>query len=237
MSVTISDPAFLRNFMAAKNNILVAPSLLSADFTRLGDEVRAVQESGADWLHLDVMDGLFVPNITIGPLVVSAVKKVSKIPLDVHLMIVDPDHYLDDFRAAGADILTVHPEATNHLHRTLTRIRELGMRPGVALNPSTGVEVVKHVLTELDVIMIMTVNPGFGGQTFIRSMLPKVRAIREIIDRSGHEILLEIDGGVSPKTAPDLVREGANVFVAGSAVFGHPPYEDAIGELRASGIP
>jgi len=223
--------------MASKNNILVAPSLLSADFTRLGDEVRAVQESGADWLHLDVMDGLFVPNITIGPLVVSAVKKVSKIPLDVHLMIVDPDHYLDDFRAAGADILTVHPEATNHLHRTLTRIRELGMRPGVALNPSTGVEVVKHVLTELDVIMIMTVNPGFGGQTFIRSMLPKVRAIREIIDRSGHEILLEIDGGVSPKTAPDLVREGANVFVAGSAVFGHPPYEDAIGKLRASGIP
>jgi len=223
--------------MAAINNILVAPSLLSADFTRLGDEVRAVQESGADWLHLDVMDGLFVPNITIGPLVVSAVKKVSKIPLDVHLMIVDPDHYLDDFRAAGADILTVHPEATNHLHRTLTRIRELGMRPGVALNPSTGVEVVKHVLTELDVIMIMTVNPGFGGQTFIRSMLPKVRAIREIIDRSGHEILLEIDGGVSPKTAPDLVREGANVFVAGSAVFGHPPYEDAIGKLRASGIP
>ena len=223
--------------MAAKNNILVAPSLLSADFTRLGDEVRAVQESGADWLHLDVMDGLFVPNITIGPLVVSAVKKVSKIPLDVHLMIVDPDHYLDDFRAAGADILTVHPEATNHLHRTLTRIRELGMRPGVALNPSTGVEVVKHVMTELDVIMIMTVNPGFGGQTFIRSMLPKVRAIREIIDRSGHEILLEIDGGVSPRTAPDLVREGANVFVAGSAVFGHPPYEDAIGKLRASGIP
>lgn len=223
--------------MAAKNNILVAPSLLSADFTRLGDEVRAVQESGADWLHLDVMDGLFVPNITIGPLVVSAVKKVSKIPLDVHLMIVDPDHYLDDFRAAGADILTVHPEATNHLHRTLTRIRELGMRPGVALNPSTGVEAVKHVLTELDVIMIMTVNPGFGGQTFIRSMLPKVRAIREIIDRSGHEILLEIDGGVSPRTAPDLVREGANVFVAGSAVFGHPPYEDAIGKLRASGIP
>ncbi len=223
--------------MAAKNNILVAPSLLSADFTRLGDEVRAVQESGADWLHLDVMDGLFVPNITIGPLVVSAVKKVSKIPLDVHLMIVDPDHYLDDFRAAGADILTVHPEATNHLHRTLTRIRELGMRPGVALNPSTGVEAVKHVMTELDVIMIMTVNPGFGGQTFIRSMLPKVRAIREIIDRSGHEILLEIDGGVSPRTAPDLVREGANVFVAGSAVFGHPPYEDAIGKLRASGIP
>lgn len=220
--------------MLTNNGIVVSPSLLSADFSRLGEEVREVQAAGADWLHLDVMDGCFVPNITIGPLVVSAVKKISKVPLDVHLMIMDPDRYLEDFGAAGADILTVHPEATHHLHRTLTRIRELGMKPGVALNPSTGIETVQHVLAELDVIMIMTVNPGFGGQRFIRSMLPKVRAVREMINRSEKEIFLEIDGGVSPQTAPDLAKQGANVFVAGSAIFGNPPYEVVIQKLRTA---
>ncbi|MEI7450998.1 MAG: ribulose-phosphate 3-epimerase [Desulfomonile sp.] len=222
--------------MVTEKRILVSPSLLSADFTRLGEEVREVQESGADWLHLDVMDGRFVPNITIGPLVVSAVKRVSTIPLDVHLMIVEPDLYLEQFQTAGADILTVHPEATHHLHRTLTRIRELGMKAGAALNPSTGLESVMHVLAELDVVMLMTVNPGFGGQSFIRSMLPKVRALREIIDQSGYEILIEIDGGVSPGTAPDLAMEGADVFVAGSAVFGHPPYDEVIRKLRCEGL-
>lgn len=218
----------------AERRILISPSLLSADFARLGEEVQAVEEAGADWLHLDVMDGHFVPNITIGPLIVEAVKKVARVPLDVHLMIADPDCYLEAFHSAGADILTVHPEATHHLHRTLTRIRELGMKAGAALNPSTGLEAVEYVLPQLDVIMLMTVNPGFGGQSFIPTMLSKVRAAREMIDRSGYSIFLEVDGGVSPKTAPDLAREGADVFVAGSAVFGNPPYRDVINKLRSS---
>lgn len=218
--------------MVNQKRILVSPSLLSADFTRLGEEIRTVEDCGADWLHLDVMDGRFVPNITIGPMIVSAVKKVARIPLDVHLMIVEPDLYLEQFKKAGADILAVHPEATHHLHRTLTRIRELGMKAGAALNPSTGLESVQHVLPELDIIMIMTVNPGFGGQSFIKGMLPKVRALRELIDKSGHDIRIEIDGGVSPLTAPALAREGADVFVAGSAVFGHPPYDEVIRQLR-----
>jgi ribulose-phosphate 3-epimerase len=212
--------------------ILVSPSLLSADFRRLGEEIQAVQDAGADWLHLDVMDGHFVPNITIGPMIVAAAKKVAKAPLDVHLMISNPDCYIEAFHEAGADVLAVHPEATHHLHRTLTRIRELGMKSAAALNPSTGLECVKHVLAQLDVIMLMTVNPGFGGQSFIPTMLPKVRAAREMIDSSGFQILLEIDGGVSPKTAPALAREGADVFVAGSAVFGHPPYREIIDKLR-----
>jgi ribulose-phosphate 3-epimerase len=219
----------------AANNILIAPSILSADFTRLGDEIRSVQDAGADWIHIDVMDGHFVPNITIGPMIVSAAKKVAQIPLDVHLMISDPDSYLEEFHAAGADLLTVHPEATHHLHRTLTRIRELGMKAGAALNPSTSLSAVEYVLAELDVIMLMTVNPGFGGQSFIKTMLPKVARLRDMIDNSGYKILIEIDGGVSPKTAPDLIREGADVFVAGSAVFNHPPYNEVIAKLRAGG--
>lgn len=217
-----------------EKRILISPSLLSADFARLGEEVQAVEDAGADWLHLDVMDGHFVPNITIGPLVVEAINKFARVPLDVHLMISDPDSYLEAFHAAGADVLTVHPEATHHLHRTLTRIRELGMKAGAALNPSTGLEAVKYVMPQLDVLMIMTVNPGFGGQSFISSLLPKVREARELIDTSGYPVLLEIDGGVSPKTAPDLARQGADVFVSGSAVFGHPPYGEIISELRMS---
>lgn len=218
--------------MERSTGILISPSILSADFTRLGEEIRAVEQAGADWLHVDVMDGHFVPNITIGPMIVQAAKRVAKIPLDVHLMISDPDHYLEFFHEAGADILTVHPEATHHLHRTLTRIRELGMKAGAALNPSTGLEAVSHVLPELDVLMIMTVNPGFGGQSFIFTLLPKVSAARKMIDESGYDILLEVDGGVSSKTAPDLVKSGADVFVAGSAVFGSPPYDEAIRRLR-----
>ncbi len=219
----------------ALNQILIAPSILSADFTRLGDEIRSVQDAGADWIHVDVMDGHFVPNITIGPMIVSAAKKVAKIPLDVHLMISDPDSYLEEFHAAGADRLTVHPEATHHLHRTLTRIRELGMKAGAALNPSTSLTAVEYVLAESDVIMLMTVNPGFGGQSFIKTMLPKVGQLRNMIDKSGYKILIEVDGGVSPKTAPDLIREGADVFVAGSAVFNHPPYNEVIAKLRSRG--
>lgn len=218
--------------MVRNRDILVSPSILSADFTRLGEEIRAVENAGADWLHVDVMDGHFVPNITIGPMIVQAAKSVAHIPLDVHLMISDPDKYLEAFQQAGSDILTVHPEATHHLHRTLTRIRELGMKAGAALNPSTSLGTVRHVLAELDVLMLMTVNPGFGGQSFIPTMLSKVREARRMIDESGHDILLEVDGGVSPGTAPDLKERGAEVFVAGSAVFGHPPYDKAIRELR-----
>jgi len=221
--------------MGDQRDILVAPSILSADFTRLGEEVRAVQDAGADWLHVDVMDGHFVPNITIGPMIVSAVKKVSDIPLDVHLMISDPDFYIEAFHGAGADVLTVHPEATHHLHRTLTRIRELGMKAGAALNPSTSLEAVKHVLAELDVVMIMTVNPGFGGQAFIPTMLPKIRALREMTDSSGYSVLIEVDGGASPSNAADLARHGADVVVAGSAVFGNPPYGEVIEKLRMAG--
>jgi ribulose-phosphate 3-epimerase len=221
--------------MVKHKRILVSPSILSADFTRLGEEVRAVQDAGADWIHVDVMDGHFVPNITIGPMIVSAVKRIAQVPVDVHLMISDPDSYLEDFHDAGADILTVHPEATYHLHRTLTRIRELGMKAGAALNPATGLQAVEHVLAELDVIMIMTVNPGFGGQSFIPTMLPKIRALRRMIDNSGYDILIEVDGGVSPETAGWLIEEGADVFVAGSAVFGHPPYQEVIRKLRSGG--
>lgn len=219
--------------MAERKSVLISPSILSADFTRLGEEIRAVESAGADWLHVDVMDGHFVPNITIGPMIVAAAKRVTSIPLDVHLMISDPDRYLEDFRDAGADVLHVHPEATNHLHRTLTRIRELGMKAGAALNPSAGLEAVHHVLAELDVVMLMTVNPGFGGQSFIPTMLPKMRNLRQMIDDSGYDILIEVDGGVSPSTAPDLLQCGVDVLVSGSAVFGHPPYETAIAQLRA----
>ncbi|MEW6350787.1 MAG: ribulose-phosphate 3-epimerase [Thermodesulfobacteriota bacterium] len=221
--------------MSCDRNILVAPSILSADLCRLGEEMRAVEDAGADWIHLDVMDGHFVPNITIGPLMVAAVRKCTALPRDVHLMISNPDRYLEDFRKAGADVLTVHPEATPHLHRTLTRIRELGMKAGAALNPSTGLEAIRHVISELDVIMLMTVNPGFGGQSFIRTMLPKVEEARRVIDESGYSILLEIDGGVSPETAADLIRCGADVFVSGSALFGRPPYAEVIASLKNHG--
>ena len=220
--------------MAIGRDIIVSPSILSADFSRLGEEVQAVQAAGADWIHVDVMDGHFVPNITIGPMIVEAVKKVCDIPLDVHLMISEPDRYIEAFHEAGANVLTVHPEATHHLHRTLTRIRELGMKAGAALNPSTSLSAVEYVMAELDVAMIMTVNPGFGGQAFIPTMLPKIRTLKQMITASGYEVLLEVDGGVSPKNASQLVDHGADVFVAGSAVFGHPPYADVIAQLHAA---
>ena len=221
--------------MTTNKQIIVSPSILSADFARLGEDLVAVQDAGADWIHVDVMDGHFVPNITIGPMIVEAVKKVARVPLDVHLMISDPDYYLDAFCNAGADILHVHPEATHHLHRTLTEIREHGVKAGAALNPSTGLEAIKHVLAELDVVMIMTVNPGFGGQKYIPTMLPKIRDLRRMIDESGRDILIEVDGGVSPKTAFELCQAGADVFVAGSAVFGNPPYKEVIDKLRNCG--
>jgi ribulose-phosphate 3-epimerase len=213
-------------------NILIAPSLLAADFARLGEEARAVEQAGADWLHLDVMDGHFVPNITFGPLVVKALRPHTKLPLDVHLMIAPCDPYLDAFAEAGADHISIHPESGPHLHRSLQRIRALGKKPGVVLNPATPVESVLWVLDMVDIVMVMTVNPGFGGQAFIASQLPKVAALRHAIDASGRDIRLQIDGGVTPQTAKLLIDAGADTLVAGSAVYGKPDYAAAIAAIR-----
>jgi ribulose-phosphate 3-epimerase len=208
--------------------------MLSADFAKLGEEARAIQAAGADWLHVDVMDGHFVPNLTIGPLVVKAVKPHVSIPLDVHLMIAPADPYLEAFRDAGADHLLVHPEAGPHLHRTLKRIRELGAKAGVVFDPSTPPDVIEYMMDEIDIILVMTVNPGFGGQSFIASQLPKIRKLREMIDASGRDILLEVDGGVTPQTAPLCMEAGATALVAGSAVFKDGPdgYARNIAALR-----
>jgi len=212
--------------------IQIAPSILSADFSALGAEVRAVEEGGADWIHVDVMDGRFVPNLTIGPLVVAALRKVTRLPLDVHLMIVEPERYIEDFAGAGADVISVHVEASTHLQRTLRRIRELGKRAGVVLNPHTPEDALRYVLGDLDLILVMSVNPGFGGQAFLPQVLPKVAALRRMIDASGFPIDLEIDGGITPATAPTVVEAGARVLVAGSAVFGQPDRAAAIRALR-----
>lgn len=202
------------------STILIAPSILSADFGRLAEEVRAAEAAGADWIHVDVMDGRFVPNITIGPVVVRAVRAATRLPLDVHLMIVEPERYVDEFRKAGADRISVQVEASTHLHRTLQQIRATGAKAGVVLNPHTSEEAIRYVLGDLDLILVMSVNPGFGGQAFISSMLPKIRALREMIDRAGLDIALEVDGGVAPATAGQVIGAGARVLVAGSAVFG-----------------
>jgi ribulose-phosphate 3-epimerase len=211
---------------------IIAPSLLAADFARLGEEARAIETAGADWLHLDVMDGHFVPNITFGPLVVKALRPHTTLPLDVHLMIAPCDPYLDAFAEAGADHISIHPESGPHLHRSLQRIRALGKKAGVVLNPATSVESVLWVLDLVDIIMVMTVNPGFGGQAFLGSQLPKVAALRRAIDASGRDIRLQIDGGVTPQTAPSLLSAGADTLVAGSAVFGKPDYAAAIAAIR-----
>jgi ribulose-phosphate 3-epimerase len=214
--------------------ILVAPSILSADFARLGEEIKAVEAAGADWLHVDVMDGRFVPNITIGPPVVKAIRRVTKLPLDVHLMIVEPERYVDAFAEAGADTITVHVEACMHLHRTLTHIRSLGKRAGVTLNPSTNEDTLKYVLEVADQILVMSVNPGFGGQTLIREVLPKVAAIRKMIDERNLPIDLEIDGGITAETAKEAVAAGARVLVAGNAVFNTKDYKAAIEAIRSA---
>jgi ribulose-phosphate 3-epimerase len=220
---------------AATSPVLVAPSILAADFGRLADEVRAAERAGADWIHADVMDGRFVPNITIGPLIVKAVRAATKLPIDVHLMIVEPDKYLEDFARAGADTLTVHAEACPHLHRTLQHIHHLGKRAGVALNPSTPEHHLRYVLDELDLVLVMSVNPGFGGQAFIPEVLPKVRAIRRMIDASGRAIDLEIDGGITADTAPLATQAGARVLVAGSAVFEAADCTAAVEAIRRAG--
>ncbi len=215
------------------NKILIAPSLLAADFARLGEEARAVEAAGADWLHLDVMDGHFVPNITFGPLVVKALRPHTTLPLDVHLMIAPADPYLEAFAEAGADHIAIHPEAGPHLHRSLQKIRSLGKKAGVVLNPSTPVESVLWVMDLVDIIMVMTVNPGFGGQAFLSSQLPKVAALRKMIDATGRDIRLQIDGGVTPTTSRSLLEAGADTLVAGSAVYGAPDYTAAISAIRA----
>ncbi|MBX3258947.1 MAG: ribulose-phosphate 3-epimerase [Labilithrix sp.] len=214
--------------------ILVAPSILSADFARLGEEIAAVEAAGADWIHVDVMDGRFVPNITIGPPVVKAIRRVTRLPLDVHLMIVEPDRYVEDFAAAGADTITVHVEASTHLHRTLSHIRSLGKRAGVTLNPATNEDTLRYVLDVADQILVMSVNPGFGGQTLIREVLPKVAAIRTMIDERGLAIDLEIDGGITADTAKDAIDAGARVLVAGNAVFNTEDYKSAIDAIRSA---
>jgi len=210
----------------------IAPSILSADFCRLGDEVRAVEAAGADYIHIDVMDGQFVPNITIGPPVVAALRKVTSLPLDVHLMIADPDRYVPDFAAAGADIIVVHAEASTHLHRSVQLIRSLGKRAGVSLNPATPLGCLEYVLADLDLVLLMTVNPGFGGQSFIEACLPKIHSLRAMMDKRGSEAELEVDGGVKVDNIARISHAGADVFVAGSAVFGSNDYASTIAALK-----
>ena len=212
--------------------IKIAPSILSADFARLGEEVQAVARAGADYIHVDVMDGHFVPNLTIGPLVVEAVRKVTDLPLDVHLMIEAPDRYIADFASAGADLITVHQEAVPHLHRTVQLIKSLGKRAGVSINPATPASTLDVILDELDLVLVMTVNPGFGGQGFIASGLAKIAALRREIDRRGLTVELEVDGGVKTGNIGRIAAAGADVFVAGSAVFGATDYTATIAELR-----
>ena len=213
--------------------LVIAPSLLSADFARLAEEVAAVQAAGADWLHVDVMDGHFVPNITIGPLVVKALRKVTNLTtLDVHLMIENPDRYIDDFAAAGADIITVHAEACTHLHRTLGAIRATGKRAGVALNPHTPPDVIAYVTDLVDMVLVMSVNPGFGGQKFIPGVLDKVQLVRDMLEASGVDADIQIDGGITDATAPAAIEAGVNALVAGSYVFGSDDYARAIASLR-----
>ncbi|OGR01321.1 MAG: ribulose-phosphate 3-epimerase [Deltaproteobacteria bacterium RIFOXYD12_FULL_50_9] len=210
----------------------IAPSILSADFSRLGDEIKAVAVAGADVIHIDVMDGHFVPNITIGPLVVRAVRKITDLPLDVHLMITNPDEHLDAFAAAGADWITVHVETCPHLHRTIHRIKELGKKAGAVLNPATPLASLDCILPDLDLVMLMSVNPGFGGQSFITSSVAKVRQLRESIVSRGLATAIEMDGGISPETLAAVAEAGANIFVAGSAVFGTKDYAKAISAMR-----
>jgi ribulose-phosphate 3-epimerase len=211
---------------------LITPSLLAADFAKLGEEVRAVTEAGADWLHLDIMDGHFVPNISFGPGLIKALRRHTTIPFDVHLMIAPVDPYLQAFADAGADLISLHPEAGPHLHRSLQTIRSFGKKAGVVLNPATPIAAIEHVLDLCDLILVMSVNPGFGGQSFLESQLPKIEKLRRLIEASGRDIRLQVDGGVTAKTAPLCLNAGADVLVAGTAVFGAPDYAAAIKALR-----
>ena len=212
---------------------LIAPSILSADFSRLGEEVKAVEKVGADWIHVDVMDGHFVPNITIGPLVVEVVKRATDLPLDVHLMIEDPDRYLEDFARAGSTLMTVQVEACVHLHRTIQAIKALDVKAGVALNPATPLSTIEWILEDVDLILIMSVNPGFGGQKFIPQALQKISALKPMIRAKNPNVLIEVDGGINQETIRSAAEAGADVFVAGSAIFGSSDYGKTMGKLRS----
>ena len=219
--------------------LIIAPSILSADFAKLGEEIRAVEAAGADWIHVDVMDGRFVPNLTIGPVVIDGIRKATKKPFDVHLMIVEPERYIEDFAKAGADHILVHCESSStvHLHRTLSHIRDIGKTPGTVLNPGTPLTLIEYVLDLCDIVLIMTVNPGFGGQKFLPSMLPKIRALRQMCNERGLNTIIEVDGGVGGGNAWQVIEAGANAIVAGSAVFNAPDYAKAITAIRSSTRP
>ncbi len=210
----------------------IAPSILSADFTRLGEEIKDVEKAGADYIHIDVMDGRFVPNITIGPMIVKAAKRVTDLPLDVHLMISDPDYFIEDFAEAGASIITVHAEALNHLHRTIHLIRDKGVRPGVVLNPATPLGVVEYVLDQLDTVLLMTVNPGFEAQKFIPEVIPKIRRLRKMVNDLDLSLEIEVDGGIDPENIGRASSAGADVFVAGSAIYYSKDYKETIRLMR-----
>lgn len=214
--------------------IYIAASVLAADFSRLADQISQAEAGGADWIHLDVMDGRFVPNITIGPFVIKAVRKTTKLPLDTHLMIVDPDKHLEAFREAGSDHITVHQEACTHLHRTVSRIKELGEKAGVSINPATPCSTLAEIIGEVDLVLIMSVNPGFGGQSFVHGTLKKLREMKAMIEKTGKEIRLEVDGGIDHETAPRVVQAGADVLVAGTSIFGKSDIKKAVAELRSS---
>ncbi|PKG24886.1 ribulose-phosphate 3-epimerase [Niallia nealsonii] len=212
--------------------IKIAPSILSANFAALGEDIKDVELGGADYIHVDVMDGHFVPNITIGPLVVDAIRPITKLPLDVHLMIENPDQYIPEFAKAGADIITVHVEACRHLHRTIQLIKEQGIKAGVVLNPSTPVDTIKHIIQDIDMVLLMTVNPGFGGQAFISSVVPKITEVREMANEWNPELEIEVDGGINEETAKICIEAGANVLVAGSFIYGSSDRAQAIKAIR-----
>ena len=216
----------------SSTTVHIAPSILSADFAHLADEVAAVEAAGADLLHVDVMDGHFVPNLTIGPPIVESLRKVTALPLDVHLMVTNPDAVIADFAQAGANYLTVHTETCPHLHRTIQCVKELGVKAGVTLNPSTSLSTIEEVIADVDLVLIMSVNPGFGGQSFIPACLDKIRRARQLIDRTGSHALLEVDGGIKVENAGDALKAGADVLVAGSAIFHSPNYADTIAAFR-----
>jgi ribulose-phosphate 3-epimerase len=210
----------------------IAPSILSADFSKLGEEINAVAHAGADYIHIDVMDGHFVPNITMGPLIVKAAKRVTRLPLDCHLMISEPEKFVEVFAEAGADMVTVHAEAATHLHRLVQQIRQKGVKPGVSLNPATPLDALEYVLGDVDMVLLMTVNPGFGGQKFIEAVVPKIKRLRAMIEERGLTVDIEVDGGIGPDTIGKVSSAGANVFVAGSAIFGSKDYEETISLMR-----